>query len=200
MNRCLLLLGVLLVSHLPVRAQEFPHIEFFGGGSLNNSIIVSRENFIGWQISAAFNPHRRVRLIGDFGGQYQDTNITWQGQPITIRNYQFVMGPQFTWRGKRVTWFAHPLFGVAAAHFVTPAEQVPATDFGFATALGGGADVSVGKFFAIRVFQADYLLSHLSPQLPSISPLAKDLPPLSNWQHSFRLGFGVVFRFAHNLS
>lgn len=195
-ERCLMLLGIVLVSYLPVRAQDYPHIEFFGGGSLNNANIVGRENFTGWQISAAFNPHQRVRLIGDFGGQHEDTNITWQGQPIVIRNYQVLFGPQFTWRRKRVTWFAHPLFGVGAAHFVTPSGDVPATDFGFATAVGGGADVNVGRLFAIRVFQADYVLSHLSPQLPGISPLAKDLPPLNDWQRSFRVGFGVVVRFA----
>jgi len=196
MKRCLFVLGVLLVPYLPVRAQEYPGIEFFGGGSLDNANIVGRENFSGWQISAAFNPRRHVRLIGDFGGQYHDTNITFQGQRITIRNYQVLFGPQFTWRSKRTTWFAHPLFGVAAAHFATPSGDIPAVDFGFATALGGGVDVNLGRLFAIRVFQTDYVLSHMRPDLPSISPLAGQLPNLSDWQHSFRLGFGVVVRLA----
>lgn len=196
MRRLLTLVAILLGACLPTKAKEYPQIEFFGGGSLDNANIVGRENLVGWQIAAAFNPHRHLRLIGDFGGQNHDTSITWQGQPITLRNYQVLFGPQFTLRREKVTWFAHPLFGVAAAHFATPSGSIPATDFGFATALGGGADLNLGRWFAFRV-QTDYVLSHLRPDQPSISPLATSLPPLSDWQHSFRLGFGLVVRFAY---
>ena len=188
-------LGVLLVSLVPVWAQEYPVVEFFGGGSLASTNVVGRETVAGWQTSAAFNPHQRLRLVGDFGGQHQNTTIRWNGQPITLRNYQLLFGPEFTLRRERLTWFAHPLIGVAAGHFATPSGDIPAVDFGFATELGGGAEVNVSRAFAIRVFQFDYILSHMHPENPTISALRpSDLPSLPNWQHTIRLGFGIVVR------
>jgi hypothetical protein len=59
-------------------------------------------------------------------------------------------------------------------------------------------DVTLIRFLALRVFQLDYVLSHMHQENPSISALRpSDLPPLSDWQHSVRVGFGIVVRLAH---
>jgi hypothetical protein len=194
----LIMLGVVLVSFVPVWAQEYPSIEFFVGGSVASTDVIGRNNAAGWQINTAFNPNQRLRLVGDFGGQPQNTNIKWQGQQITIRNYQVLFGPEFTLRRQRLTWFAHPLAGVAAAQFAARSGDVPATDYGFATEFGGGVDVTLSRLLALRVFQVDYILSQMHQENPSISALRPgDLPPLSDWQHSVRVGFGIVVRLAH---
>jgi hypothetical protein len=197
---CLGPLAIILLLTFPMCAQEYPGGEFFGGGSYASADVGGRENFFGWQISAAANPHRRMRLVGDFGGQNRRTNITFEGHRATLKNYQALWGPQFTWRGNRTTLFTNTVFGVAAAHFVTPSgdpahpENVLAVDFGFAMALGGGVDLNVGRRFAIRVFQADYVLTHLHPDQPSLSPISGQLTNIGNWQHNFRLGFGLVVK------
>lgn len=126
-------------------SREYPGGEFFGGASFSTADVAGRENFVGWQISAAGNPYRHMRLVGDFGGQSRRTNLTFEGQRVRIHNYQLLWGPQFTWRRERMTLFTNTVLGVAASHYVTgssdPAhpENVLAVDFGFATALGGGS-------------------------------------------------------------
>lgn len=195
----LMALAFPVIALLPMAAQEYPGIEFFVGGSVASTNVIGRESAAGWQINTAFNPHRRLRLVGDFGEQSQKTSLKWQGQPLTIRNYQILFGPEFTLRRERLTWFAHPLAGMAAAEFATPTNQVPANDFGFASELGGGLDVNVNQVFAIRVFQLDYVLSHMHAEDPTISALKpSDLPPLSDWQSGVRVGFGIVIRLDHH--
>lgn len=184
----------------PSLLQEYPGGEFFGGASFSNIDVSGRSNSFGWQISAAGNPYRRMRLVGDFGGQSYRTNLVAEGQRVRVKTYQVMWGPQFTWRRQRTTLFTNTVLGVAAAHYVTSSgdsahpENVLAVDFGFATALGGGVDVNVGRHFAIRVIQADYILTHLRPDLPQFSPILQQVPNVGNWQNNFRLGFGLVVK------
>src|SRR5579864_2297862 len=184
----------------PAVSQEYPGGEFFGGASFSNSDVSGRNNSFGWQISAAGNPYRRMRLVGDFGGQSRQTNLISEGQRVRVKTYQFLWGPQFTWRRQRTTLFTNTVLGVAAAHYVTSSgdsahpENVLAVAYGFATALGGGVDVNVGRHFAVRVFQADYILTHLRPDLPSLSPISGQLTNFGNWQNNFRVGIGLVFK------
>jgi hypothetical protein len=181
-------------------SHEYPGGEFFGGASFSNSDVSGRSNSFGWQISAAGNLCGRMRLVGDFGGQSRRTNLVADGQPVRVKTYQFLWGPQFTWRRPRTTFFTNTVLGVAAAHYVTSSgdsahpENVLAVDYGFATALGGGLDVNVGRQIAIRAFQADYILTHLRPDQPQFSPILQQVPSVGNWQNHFRLGFGLVVK------
>lgn len=181
-------------------SEEYPGGEFFGGASFSNTDVSGRNNSFGWQISAAGNLYRRMRLVGDFGGQSRTTNLIAEGQRVRVKTYQLMWGPQFTWRRQRTTLFTNAVFGVAAAHYVTSSgdsahpENVLAVDYGFATALGGGVDVNVGRHVAIRAFQADYILTHLRPDLPQFSPILQQVPSVGNWQNNFRLGFGLVVK------
>ena len=187
-------------ANSPSISHEYPGGEFFGGASFSNTDVSGRSNSFGWQISAAGNPYRRMRLVGDFGGQSRTTNLIAEGQRVRVKTYQLMWGPQFTWRKQRTTLFTNTVLGVAAAHYVTSSgdsahpENVLAVDFGFATALGGGVDVNVGRHIAIRVLQADYILTHLKPDLPQFSPILQQVPSVGNWQNNFRLGFGLVVK------
>lgn len=184
----------------PSLSLEYPGGEFFGGASFSNTDVSGRSNSFGWQISAAGNPYRRMRLVGDFGGQSRRTNLIAEGQQVRVKTYQLLWGPQFTWRRPRATLFTNTVFGVAAAHYVTSSgdsahpENVLAVEYGFATALGGGIDVNVGRHFAIRACQADYILTHLRPDEPQFSPILRQVPNVGNWQNNFRLGFGLVVK------
>jgi hypothetical protein len=198
--KCIAAILMCLILSTATLAQEYPGGEFFGGASFSNTDVSGRNNSFGWQISAAGNPYRRMRLVGDFGGQTRRTNLIADGQRVRVQTYQLMWGPQFTWRRQRTTFFTNTVMGVAAAHYVTSSgdsahpENVLAVDFGFATALGGGVDVNAGRHFAIRLFQADYILTHLRPDLPQFSPILQQVPSVGNWQNNFRLGFGLVVK------
>jgi hypothetical protein len=192
--------GTFAQATSPTVSREYPGGEFFGGASFSNTDVSGRSNSFGWQISAAGNLYRRMRLVGDFGGQSRQTNLIAEGQHVRVKTYQLLWGPQFTWRRPRTTLFTNTVFGVAAAHYVTASgdsahpENVLAVDYGFATALGGGLDVNVGRHVAIRAVQADYILTHLRPDEPQFSPILQQVPRVGNWQNNFRLGFGVVVK------
>ena len=184
----------------PAVSQEYPGGEFFGGASFSSTDVSGRSNLFGWQISAAGNLYRRIRLVGDFGGQSRRTDLIAEGQHVRVKTYQFLWGPQFTWRRQRATLFTNTVLGVAAAHYVTSSgdsahpENVLAVDYGFAAALGGGVDVNLGRRLAIRAFQADYILTHLRPDEPQFSPILQLVPNIGYWQNNFRLGFGLVVK------
>ncbi|MBZ5591704.1 MAG: hypothetical protein LAP39_05675 [Acidobacteriia bacterium] len=215
MNRRILLA---LVSALPVCAQpaeQTPVIEIFGGPSYANveygapkappatSPSDRRANFFGGQGCFSFTPHKNIRLLGDFGMQSWRPGIQWWSRDTKFRNWQFLLGPQFTKRTKKSTAFTHVLAGVGTTHLTVPSitpvapgednVSVITNDSGFAMAFGGGLDVNVRPHFAIRVLQADYLLTHFhrEPLLAGnylINPLAR------SWQSHFRLGAGVVIK------
>ncbi|MBO0723924.1 MAG: outer membrane beta-barrel protein, partial [Blastocatellia bacterium] len=100
--------------------------------------------------------------------------------------FTFLFGPQFTYRkSQRITPFAHVLLGgvrlklrvpQAAIQFPLPGVTPPpnlalapsvnfitGTNTAFGVAVGGGMDIRLSKLVAFRLFQADYLLSRLSP-------------------------------------
>ncbi len=195
MRKLVMLVGLILFVRVSAWAQNYPGGEIFGGFSYASADVSGRDNFIGWQMSFSANPHRKVRLVGDFGGQYRKTSISFQGAQATLRSYQLLWGPQFTRRSRKATLFANTLFGVAAAHLTVPSgdpahpQDVIAINFGFAMGFGGGVDVNVKDCFAIRVFQADYIPTRLRPE-----PLLLKQLPSGNWQHNFRLGFGLVVK------
>jgi hypothetical protein len=184
----------------PAVSQEYPGGEFFGGASFSSTDVSGRSKSFGWQISAAGNLYRRIRLVGDFGGQSRRTDLIAEGQHVRVKTYQFLWGPQFTWRRQRATLFTNTVLGVAAAHYVTSSgdsahpENVLAVDYGFGAALGGGVDVNLGRRLAIRAFQADYILTHLRPDEPQFSPILQLVPNIGYWQNNFRLGFGLVVK------
>ncbi len=196
MRHLVFIAGLMLVFSMPACAQSYPGGEIFTGFSYSTAQVSARDNYFGWQISFGINPRRYVRLVGDFGGQYRESGIVFQGQTATLRNYQLLWGPEFTRRNSRATLFGHTLFGVAATHLTTPSgdpahpQNVISINYGFAMGFGGGVDLNVGNHLAIRVFQADYIPTHLKPE----PLLVVQLPPSGSWQHNFRVGVGVVLK------
>ncbi len=198
---CLVLALIFFVCASISCAQDYPGGEIYGGVSLANSRYFVRQTSPGCGLSFSLNPHERVRLVADFAGQYQHSSqIIFNGKNATFRDYQFLFGPQFTFRTQRATPFFHALLGVGARHVTTPSgdpqhpQDVLAVDYGFASGFGGGLDLNIHNRIAVRIIQADYVLTHLTPDLPQLSPVRTQLPPATDWQHHFRIGAGLVIK------
>jgi hypothetical protein len=89
----------------------------------------------------------------------------------------YMVGPQFAYRKCcRVTSFANALLG--AVHVTPGFPSVAGAADAFAFKAGGGIDISITCGVAIRVIEADYLLTRLN----------------STNQNNFRLSAGIVLR------
>ena len=184
----------------------FPRVELFLGYSYIRGVPEDASNRIvslhGGDANVAINFNRHWGLVGDFSG-YHASELQFNG-PGTSRvvdaNGDFFMymgGPRYSFRHERWTPFLHALFGVANAKIVTvvactgspvctplPSETV------FAMALGGGLDVKVRRHFALRLVQAEYLMTRFRDP----STIAGERSARNN----MRLSTGVVFRFGGN--
>jgi opacity protein-like surface antigen len=183
MRKVCLLLGLFLVISSAAIAQDAPKVEVFGGYSylrINPGSGFSGINLNGWNASVAGNFNRWLGVKADFSGNYGSPSITFPG-PTTIsvntKVHNFLFGPQISARRDRFTVFGHALFG--GTHVNGSTFGVSASDTGFGMAFGGGLDVKVHDHFALRLGQADYLLTRIS----------------GDNQHNFRYSAGVVLRF-----
>jgi hypothetical protein len=182
-KRLFLLVGLSMFMNIAARAQDFPKAEVFGGYSYGNfGPAISgagRTNLNGWNASLGVNMNRWFGLVSDFSGHYGSSNGTFPeffppiacpppGCPIvTIKEndkyHNFLFGPQFSLRTKKVTPFVHALFGGSRLNqsgtetITPPLPGTPSTFniFGsttsFAFAGGGGMDYRfTGKFALAR--------------------------------------------------
>ena len=183
--RNLLVALVLLLFTGVLNAQENPKYELFGGYSyLRESSI----NFNGWEGSGAYNFSRWIGVKLDADGHYWSATTRSRIFSINDNFHDILVGPQFSWRQKRFTLFAHTLFGYSRFHnhfvardlpppFPNPQSQTTNTN-GLGVALGGGADWNLTKSWAVRT-QLDYL------QAAAIQDRSDNL----------RFSTGVVYRF-----
>jgi hypothetical protein len=171
MRRLLMVLAVLL-SSAALNAQENPKYELFGGYSwLHNSNLQSNPDFNGWEASAQYNVNHWFGIKADFSGHYQffhEKLGSFSVFRVQTNEYDYLFGPQLSFRRKRGTLFAHGLIGATHqyGHFNRDFSLPPPFDAGnsfhfsnnsFAFAIGGGGDWNLSKRFAWRVAQVDYL-------------------------------------------
>jgi hypothetical protein len=164
-----LALTLFAASPLPAQRNETPLAEAYVGASLlrNDAFAFGgRELFGGWQASLNWNHSGVLGFKGDFGGHYRSIN------GINFHQYEYLFGPQLSARSHRATGFIHALVGA-----VTLGGGGSSTT-GTAMAFGGGVDMHVGKSFAIRAVQVDYLPERLAGDL----------------FHDVRVSAGIVWR------
>ncbi|MBL8169127.1 MAG: porin family protein [Acidobacteria bacterium] len=183
--RKLLFIAALMMFALPLlaQAQDKPRAEIFGGYSyLRADDDVDGLDLHGWNASGAINFNKWLGVVSDFSGHYGDVTISPTLGKADLSTYLFLAGPRFTYRGnERVTPFGHILFGAARSHvdfFDVVGNRVRVRDTAFAMAVGGGLDVKVVDALAIRLFQADYVLTRFN----------------DDNQNNFRLSTGLVLR------
>ncbi len=186
MRKLVFLVAVVLVVGVSARAQH-PRGEIFGGysyagfdGDLFPSSLSNRENANGWGASVSLNANRFFGFTADFASQFGDVPTldptlaciaVFPPPPgcavevkVNFSTQQFLFGPRFTLRGAGATAFVHVLLGAnrtRLSSFPTLGGLVPAqTETDFALAAGGGLDVRLSPFLALRAFQVDYIPVH----------------------------------------
>lgn len=169
---CVLLCGL---SAMAI-AQTVPKSEIFGGYSYkrceNEGHGDADCNLHGWNASVSVNPNKHVGIVGDFGGHYGKV-----ADAVDLKVNSIMIGPKITIRTPRVTPFVQALFGYA--HVTAKLGPVVAGKGNFfAMAFGGGVDVNVSEYFAVRPVQADYFTIKTG----------------NNFTKDFRYSGGVVFK------
>lgn len=197
---------------IPAVAQDPPKMEITGEYSylrFNPSLpALQNRNFNGGGFDASFFLRPAFGIKADlmfYGGTNFTTTfgtvVTSQGTiPAgtysangTLKTYLF--GPIVKARLHKFEPFGEILFGVAHVDAYANLSRViagaPGSTFHvqgnqnpFSLAVGGGVDVPVGKVFAVRLGEVDYVLTRLTNPLTS-----------TNNQNHFRYVAGVQFRF-----
>jgi opacity protein-like surface antigen len=182
MRKLFLIAALMLVSSIAAQAQEnSPSMEIFGGYSY---LLADDDDggvdLHGWNASFNQNIVKWAGFKADFSGHYGDVTFL-PGQRADLTTHLFLVGPQFSLRKyERVTPFVHALLGAARTDLTlsSPTSRVSVDDSAFALALGGGLDIKIVDSLAIRLFQADYVLTRFN----------------DDSQHNFRASTGLVLR------
>ena len=169
----------LLLADLSV-AQSPDHVEVFGGYAyLNSDFTSSVTNGVsGWNVSATVRVFRNAGIVADFSG-FSPTGTGGVGDnnaPFATY-HMFLGGPQASFTFGRIKPFARFLIGETTGSY-THADSQFGGDFSYFTyGLGGGADIGLNRWFAIRG-NVDWL--HIGSFFPS---------------NVARVSTGLVFRF-----
>lgn len=176
-----ILLGILtlllMIAGLAPRssAQDQPpkRFDLFGGYSFlrldsTSFAFNNNANMNGFNGSVAFNVNETWALALDGSGNYGDQ----------ITAYNFMLGPQYSYRQKRSRIFLHLLGG--KAQNTVNINTIARTGFesvGHAIAVGGGFDFDLTSRLSLRAVQADYL----------------NTGTFNHSQNDVRISTGVVF-------
>jgi outer membrane protein OmpA-like peptidoglycan-associated protein len=189
-------------------SRDFPRFELFLGYSNILATPMGPTNRIadvqGGDTNLAINFNRYFGIVGDFAGYHANTlTFTQPGGPARDvgadgKVFTYMGGPRLSYRRPRFTLFAQALFGDANAQKVTingcsgspvcvplPSENV------FTMAVGGGLDLNVHRHFAIRLFQAEYLMTRFKDPTSAAGT--------TGTRDNARLSAGIVFRSGENV-
>ena len=154
----------------------------------------------GGSASIAYNFNRHWGIVADVG-DYTNSQIQFTGaynSTIDVNEanggvLSYLFGPRLSFRHERFTPFVQALFGgvhaseidIANCTFsciLLPEENV------FAMTAGGGLDVKVRRHFAIRIIQAEYMMTRFQNYDTGTTAMQNDM----------RLSSGIVFSFGGN--
>jgi hypothetical protein len=163
----------------PVSAQsksKLPAIDVFGGYSYlrfdaKTLGFANQLNMNGGNVSVALpDLYQGLGAAIDISGHYT-------GQ---MEEFNFMIGPQYTYEWKGMRLYGHGLFGKARDRLRHPGTTlVEPSHLGSAVAFGGGLDLPLKGRFSVRAIQADYLITS----------------EFGSSQHNVRLSTGLIYRF-----
>jgi opacity protein-like surface antigen len=201
----LVVIGLVVFCPIIASAQEVPEYEVFAGYSYlrgKGAAIPSRSDenldMHGWNVSVARNFTDWFALVGDFSGHYGahhfrvSTPIGRFSSDTSKNIHLFLGGPRFSlFKSRRFSPYVQSLIGVVRAstssedRFESSAPfKVSNTDIGFAAAFGVGLDARLTEKLALRLVQADYVLTRLDG--------SNGLPEN---KENLRVSGGLCFRF-----
>jgi outer membrane protein OmpA-like peptidoglycan-associated protein/opacity protein-like surface antigen len=183
-----------------------PKVELFLGYSYVRALPeLAAGNRLVWlnggSASIAYNINRYFGIVADIG-DYTNSEIRFQGTngiTVDVDNanggvLSYLFGPRLSFRNHgRVTPFVQALFGGAHASNVvltgcTLNCTILPTEDTFAWTAGGGLDIKVRRHIAIRLIQAEYLMTRFQDYSTGVTASQNDM----------RLSSGIVFRFGGN--
>jgi outer membrane protein OmpA-like peptidoglycan-associated protein len=198
--------------HERAQSDSTPKLELFLGYSYWRAVPYSNGNRMeflnGGSTSLAYNFNRHVGLVADFAGFRVDTlQFTNLGPGFTPSRvvdaggpaFSALFGPRVSFRDHgRLTPFLQVLGGVAHAYDVTldncnapiyACTPLPAQT-AFTMTAGGGLDYRLNHRLALRLIQAEYLLTRFRDPT--------SVTGADGWQSNVRLSAGLLFRFGGN--
>jgi hypothetical protein len=156
--------------------SKLPAMEVFGGYSYlrfdSKTLGFSDQlNLNGANISFSLpDLYQGLGATVDVSGHYQDE----------MEEFNFMIGPQYSYEWKGMRLYGHGLFGKARARLRQPGTTLVEPSYlGKAIAFGGGVDLLLPGRFSVRAIQADYLITS----------------EFGSTQHNFRLSTGLIYRF-----
>jgi hypothetical protein len=156
--------SLLLISATVATAQQSTRLDVFGGVSYmrfdSPSIgYANYSNLIGWNASGTVNLKFNLSATVDLSGEY--------GSHLDVYNWMF--GPQYTWRKETHRYFVHGLFGKDQTRAnITQPTRPYFESVGKSYGGGGGVDWDLSPRITVRL-QADYLRSDtFGPTLSNI--------------------------------
>lgn len=187
-----------LILFVPAaHAQEIPSIEITGGylfmrnGLMSNDLPItftqpppSGQGFSsfhanGWTVSVVENYNHWLGVEQEISGDYGTPQFF--GSPLTAHSFSILSGPHFAHRTySRFTPYAHALFGYR--HMSNSVGGLSFSDNSYALEAGAGLNVHVAGPVAIRLVQADYMLSRF----------------YRSTQNNLRVSAGIVFEFGRH--
>ena len=193
---------------LRTRADRRRQVEWFLGYSFWRATPTSNGNRIGYlhggSTSVAYNFNNYVGLVADFAG-FDNSKLTLFGpagsETLNASGsvYTFMVGPRLSYRKyEKFTPYVQVLGGVVHASSVSisgctgdPSCTPIGSDTTFAAMAGAGFDINISHRIALRLIEADFLLTHFQDPI-SATGLSR------GWQDNTRLSTGIVFRFGGN--
>ena len=178
MRKLLILFGFILLASSSAKAQEgrgfeisgnYQYVRFNPGGGAPGI------NCQGGAGSGAAYFNARFGVVGEFGA----CKVTGLPSGATSHEMDYLFGPRVYFHTQgRVYPFVQALFG--GERFSAGVTGVgSASSNAFATALGGGADVTLTRHVSLRALQVDYLYTRFGGAS----------------QNNIRLQSGIVWRF-----
>jgi hypothetical protein len=204
MCRILKFLALVFLFLAPVaRAQETPQYEVFIGPSYARQDLTNIKfiNGIGWHASVDGTATNWLSAVFDFSGYYGSPKINVglpSPIPINSSTYLYVFGPRFTYRRwQRLTPYVEGLVGVANFRFTASSvgltNAISSTTF--AGAFGGGADFAVNNWLALRLIEADYVVTRFREISVDPTTGQVDFSGQRRTQNNARASAGFVIRF-----
>jgi hypothetical protein len=157
MGKCAAILWVALLFTTCAWGQLPSGNVFFGYSYTQTNLVPGQSTGLnGWEGSIEGQLLPLLGLVADFSGHYgsQDTTINGVGGSANLSEYNFLFGPELSFKVSRIRPFVHALIG--GGHIGASLSASSTSSGSFSDALGGGLDYRFARILGWR-FQLEAL-------------------------------------------